>query len=267
MQCPARMTSSRLSALLPILIATLAGCATPSPIYRLSPNGQDVIWVGGRGSLQKEIDGVRVATAFEHQDGNSLGMRLEIQNGTPDRLDVGPQDVTFSACATMNVATCAPAARAIDPEAVLAGLDERQSREVASGKNSQAFLGTLVILSAVGDIATIASGHADETTGLVTASTANLAAADAAATNSSLASIHVQRQLWSNDAFRRNTLLPGQGAAGHVFIPIYPEAGVVWLHVRVGPRTFSFPFTQTVVQVDPPGRPARPDSFKRPLDS
>jgi hypothetical protein len=258
MQCPARMTSPRLSALVPILIGTLAGCATPSPIFQLSPRSQDVIWVGGRGSMQKEIEGVRVAAAFEHQDGNSLGLRLEIQNVTPDRLEVGPRNVTFTACSDLAVATCAPTRQAIDPEAVLAALDERQSRERASATNSQAALGTLVFLSAVADVATIASGKADSTTGLATASTANLAASDAASRDSSLASIDVQRQLWSNEAFRRNTLLPGQGAAGHVFIPIYPEASIVWLHVTVGPRRFSFPFTQTVIHVNPPRAHARP---------
>src|SRR5262245_49428121 len=129
MQFPARMNSPRLSALFPILFvgASVAGCATPEPIYKLFPNSQDVIWVGGRGSVQKEIEGVRVATAFENQDGNSLALRLEIQNGTPDRVDVGPQDVTFTACSSMRVDSCAPTKRAIDPEAVLAALDERQS--------------------------------------------------------------------------------------------------------------------------------------------
>jgi hypothetical protein len=252
MQWRARMISPRLSALFPILIgASVAGCATPSPIYRLFPNSQDVIWVGGRGSMQKEIEGVRVATSFEHQDGNALALRLEIQNGTPDRVDVGPRDVTFSACSSMRADSCAPTGRAVDPEAVLAALDDRQASEVASAKNSQAALGALVLLSAVGDIATIASGKADSTTGLATASTASLAASDAASHDSSLASIEAQRQLWSNEAFRRNTLLPGQGTSGHVFIPIYPDARIVWLHVKVGPRTFSFPFTQDVIEVSP----------------
>jgi hypothetical protein len=256
MQCPARMTSPALSALLPILIATLAGCATPSPIYRLSPSGRDIIWVSGRGSLQKEIEGVRVATAFEHQDGNSLGFRLEILNGTQDRIDVGPQNVTFTACTDETVASCAPTVRAIDPEGVLAALDERQSRERASAVNSQAALGTLVLLSAVADVATIASGKSDSTTGTATASSASLAASDAAVRQSSLASIEVQRQLWSNEAFRRNTLLPGQGTSGYVFIPLYPQAGIVWLHVQLGTRTFSFPFRQDVVQVGYPRRPS-----------
>jgi len=51
-----------------------------------------------------------------------------------------------------------------------------------------------------------------------------------------------------------------------VFIPLYPQAGIVWLHVQLGPRTFSFPFRQDVVQVDPFQRRPR-EGFARPLDS
>ena len=36
------------------IAALLFGCATPAPIYRLDPRAPDVIWVGGRASVQQE---------------------------------------------------------------------------------------------------------------------------------------------------------------------------------------------------------------------
>jgi hypothetical protein len=80
-----------------------------------------------------------------------------------------------------------------------------------------------------------------------------MASADAAARDSSLASISVQQAIWSNQAFRRNTLFPERGAAGRVYIPIDLTAQVVWLHIRIGGRELSFPFQQAVTRLDTPG--------------
>jgi hypothetical protein len=225
------------------------GCATPAPLVRLNPDANDIIWVGGRASVQKEETGVRVAAAFEHQDGPTLALRVEIQNGTSDRLEVDPQGITFSVCRTLGVLSCRPSQTVIDPERMLAALDTEESRDTAATKNSQAFLGTMVLLSAVGDVATVASGHANASTGAGTALAASAMDDDAAAASSAQASIAVQRQVWSNQALRRNSLFPGQGTAGLVYIPINFQAGFVWLQVTVGGRTFPFHFAQTVTQI------------------
>ncbi len=232
------------------LAALLFGCATPQPIYRLKPRGEDVTWVGGRAALQREIDGIRVAAAFDQQDGDRLGLRVEIHNGTEQPIEVGPQEIWFSACGTTAVETCTSSLKVVDPERVLAELDDKQARDTASATNRQVGLGALVLLSAVVDIATIGSGKADRNTGLLTASSAVLAEGDAAARNSELASIESQRQLWANQTLRRNTLLPGQGTSGEVFIPIYPDANYVWLQLRIGGKRFSFHFEQWVTHVD-----------------
>jgi hypothetical protein len=231
--------------------ALLFGCATPSPIYRLEPLSNDVIWVNGRAALQQESGGIRVATAFEHQDGDRLGVRIEIQNGSDQRIEIGPQEIWYSACTGKAVESCTSSVRVVDPEQVLASLDEKESRDTAAAANSQAALGALVLLSAAVDVATIASGKADSSTGLLTATSAAAAADDAAQHNSELASISYQRQMWSNQALRRNSLLPGQGTSGDVFLPIFPSANYVWVQLRAGGQRFSFHFEQRVVQVDP----------------
>ena len=237
------------------IAALLFGCATPAPIYRLDPRTPDVIWVGGRASLQQEREGIRVATAFERQQGDSLALRVEIHNGTESRLEVGPQKIWHSPCSSPAVESCRSAEKVIDPEAVLARIDEKQSVDRAAASNSQAALGTLVMLSVVTDVASVASGTADGTTGLQTVSTANLMANDAAHRSGGLASLEQQRQAWSNEALRRNTLFPGQGTSGIVFVPIFPNARFVWVQLRVGRERFAFHFEQNVktITVSEPG--------------
>jgi hypothetical protein len=236
-----------------LIAAAVAGCATPAPLVRLYPRAPDVVWVSGRASVTREAGGVRVAVAFDHQDGGTLGMHVEVQNGTAGKLDVDPHDFTFTTCTGTGVDSCRLTQRVIDPEQMLASLDARQSREHADAANSQALMGTLVVLSAVSDVASIASGHADANTGNATLAAATMASADAAARDSSLASISVQQAIWSNQAFRRNTLFPERGAAGRVYIPIDLTAQVVWLHIRIGGRELSFPFQQAVTRLDTPG--------------
>jgi hypothetical protein len=137
----------------------------------------------------------------------------------------------------------------IDPERVLLALDETQSRERAKTINGQALLGTLVILNAVGDAATIASGRADRNTGAGTVAAGSMMQTAAIASETQRSSLTHQQVIWSNEALRRNTLFPGSGIGGRVYVPIDVDASVVWLHVRTGGRVFSFPFQQVVTQV------------------
>jgi hypothetical protein len=228
------------------LAALLFGCATPQPIYRLEPSHKDVVWVGGRASVQQEREGIRVAAAFDQQHGDTYGMRVEIYNGSEERVEVGPQKIWFSQCTSLAVETCSSALKVIDPERVLASIDAKQSVDRAAAANSQAVLGTLVLLNAVGDAASIASGRADRTTGLHTMASANLMQGDAANRSAGLSSLQAQRQTWANETLRRNSLFPAQGTGGQVFFPIEPEARFVWLQMRVGTQRFAFHFQQEV---------------------
>jgi hypothetical protein len=245
----------RLSSLQAVMVLSVGGflelgCATPMPLIRLNPDTPDVVWVGGRATVQKDTTGVRVAAAFEHQDGSNLALRVEIENRTTDRLEVSPQEMTFSICSSLSVASCAPSQRVIDPEKVLTALAVAQSRGVAEASNSQALYGTLVLLSAVGDVASAAHGR--PTTGSGTLVAASMMEGDAEARNSEQASIAVQQQLWSDQALRRNTLFPGQGTSGLVYLPINYQARYLWLQITVAGRLFPFHFAEVVTPVDPP---------------
>jgi hypothetical protein len=231
------------------LAALLFGCATPQPIYRLEPNGKDVVWVSGRASMQQEREGIRVAAAFDQQHGDSYGIRVEVYNGTEERLEVGPQKIWFASCTSAAVETCTSSRKVIDPEGVIASIDAKRSVDRAAAENSQAALGTLLLLNAVGDVANIANRRSDRTAGLHTLASANLMASDAANRSAGLSDLQAQRQMWSNEALRRNSLFPAQGTGGHVFFPIEPEARFVWLQMRVGARRFAFHFQQEVRDV------------------
>jgi hypothetical protein len=234
-----------------VTTAMVVGCATPAPLVRLNPDGADIIWVAGRASVQKAETDVRVAAAFEHQDGSTLALRVEIQNLSADRLEVDPQGITFSPCRTLAVSSCVPSQHVIDPEQMLAALETGDARAVADAANTQVFLGTLTLLGAVGDVAATASGHANSRTGTGTALAVAAMNDNAAAADSAHASIAAQREIWSDQALRRNSLFPGQGTSGLVYVPINVQAGFVWLQVTVGGRTFPFHFAQTVTQLWP----------------
>ena len=239
------------TAIVAILASGAAGCYAPQSIVRLSPRAPNVLWVAGRASVQKEDTGVRSAVAFEHQNGALLGVRVEVQNLTATAIDVKPQDFSYVTCGGDAAGTCGPAKPLIDPEGVLASLDMNESREAAGAANDAAFMGPLLLLSVVADVGTIAGGHANHTTGLQTAAIS--AQMDSSSVRHELASASIgsQRELWSNAALRRNTVPPGGGVSGFVYIPIEPNVGTLWLTVRAGGRVFPFCFRQDVIQVDP----------------
>jgi hypothetical protein len=231
---------------------SLAGCATPGPIVRLAPAGGNVTWVAGRAVLAQQQPGVRVAAAFEHQDGDNLAVRVEVANEGETALDVGPRGISFVMCKQEALSSCDAAHAVVDPEVALMALDVSASREAAAASNDAALYTPLLILSAVSDVASVAARKSDSTTGLRTAALANQADNDAARHDSALASYASQREMWSNAALRRNTLQPGRAAGGMVFIPIDLTARYVWLQVRAGAQRFSFRFEQTVTQVVTP---------------
>jgi hypothetical protein len=239
------------TSVLPLLVSGLiaAGCAIPQPLVRLNPDAAGVVWVAGRASVQQAQDGIRVAAAFEHQDGKMLALRLEVHNGTPARLEVDPTNITFSTCRTSITTTCRPSQRVIDPEQMLLAVDAAESRNAADAVNTQVALGTLALLSAAGDVAQAASGHGDQTTGEGTAAAVSMMDDAAAAADTQQASLAVQRQVWSDQALRRNTLFPGQGTDGLVYVPIDSQAGFVWVQAMIGGHTFPFHFAQVITPV------------------
>jgi hypothetical protein len=250
-----RLSSLQITTVLSVA-GVVVGCATPMPLVRLNPDARDVVWVGGRASVQKDTTGVRVAAAFEHQDGSNLALRVEIENRTTDRLEVSPQEMTYAVCSGLAPASCSPSQRVIDPEQILTALAVAQLRGVADTANSQAFYGTLVLLNAVGDVASAAQGR--PTTGSGTLVAASAMEGDAAARNSAQASIAAQEEIWSNQALRRNTLFPGQGASGLVYLPINYQARYVWLQITVAGRLFPFHFAEVVMPVELPRPEAEP---------
>lgn len=206
-------------------------------------------WVSGRAVLSQQRSDVRVAMAFEHQDGDTLAVRVEVANDSEAKLEVGPREVWFAMCQQDALDSCGPSQRVIDPEATLMALDVNASREAAASANDAAFYTPLLILSAVTDVAEVASGKANRTTGLQTAALANRRHIDEARHNTAMASYASQREMWSNAALRRNTVQPGRAQGGLVFVPIELTARYVWIQLRVGRLAFPFKFAQTVTNI------------------
>jgi hypothetical protein len=69
--------------------------------------------------------------------------------------------------------------------------------------------------------------------------------------------------MWSNAAFRRNTLAPGGGTAGFITIPIETNVKYVWVTVRAAGQSLPFCFEQSVKQVMAPGPTSSASSQNR----
>ena len=230
-----------------VVALAAVGCATPQPIVHLIPTAQgEPLWVAGRQVVTTEKDGTRVAATFEHQDGANLAFHLEIENTSERTLQIDPRNFSFVVCRAEGPKSCQPAERVIDPERMISELERRRSIEAADAQNDEKFQTTLVVLSAVGDLGRAAGGHGGLSQ---TSSSVAAAEADAVRHDSTRATLATQQELWSDVALRRNTLLPGRGAAGRVFAPLHLEARTVWLYVRAGDQVFPFRFTQTVTPV------------------
>jgi hypothetical protein len=239
--------------MLPVMLRTLVaplavafvftGCVTPLPVVRLSPRTPDAIWVAGRSVVTYQQGGIRAAAAFDHQDGDTVAFRVEVENGSADRLEVDPKAMQFVACT--GESACSPVERVADPEERLLALDAQRSTQKAQNANNQTTSAVLVFLSASADIAAAAGGHVRDV-GDSTAATAAVGEASAQSGERALAHVDSERSMWSTVALRRTTLFTGHGAAGLVFLPVVPSAKYVWLNVSVGGHPFWFPFNQTV---------------------
>jgi hypothetical protein len=234
------MTTRVLNSLALLIVAAAGGCALPSPLVRLEPATRNVTWVSGRAAFQKETPVVRVATAFEQQLGNKLGFRVEIQNLRDEQLEVEPHRFSFTACHGETRESCQPTEPVIDPEQVLHIIDARASRQRAEASNAEARGTALILHSLAADVGDYRGR---------THAAANRVDAQAIRYQNSQASLANSREMWANVALRRNTLLPGMGVAGDVFVPIDLKAKVVWLHVRGDGWKVSFPFYQSVTRL------------------
>jgi hypothetical protein len=227
-----------------VAAVSTSGCATPGPLVGLEPrNPGEISWVDGRAILSKEKAGVRVSTTFERQRENAFAVRVLVENETPAPIEVAPDGVTFMTCTGREASTCKGSWGVVDPEEMLASIDQADSRAQANASNARVFWGVLTAVSVVGDAASLASGEGDPRG--TESALAGMESSDArhARERAQLAN---DRELWANVAFRRNTVGPGRGAGGLVFLPIDLNASYVWLHVRAGGQIFGFGFRQTV---------------------
>jgi hypothetical protein len=225
-----------------VAASSVLGCATPAPVVRLDPISNNVFWISGRAAVKQEERGVRVAAAFEHEVGTTLGVRVEIQNQTDRKLDIDPAEAfSFISCKGAIESSCAKETFVIDPEEMIAGLDKKASRERAQAANNDAALGVLVLLSAVADTASLATPHG----GVAPPGTQEVVSVQqgtAASHDRALAGLEAHRHLWSDEALRHSTVPPGASVGGQVFIPADNGVQHVWLRIRVGDRTFPFHF-------------------------
>jgi hypothetical protein len=239
-----------LVSLLAVVGASVVGCATPAPLVRLDPISDQVFWVSGRPSVQLEERGVRVAAAFDRQVGPLLGVRVEIENGTERKLEVDPgQEFSFMTCKTATETSCAKELLVVDPQDMIDHLDQAASREQAEAINDERASGALLLLAAASDTAALAGRHGRGAPLVDTEAAADEMRNQAADHDQALPAIAGQREMWSDVALRRSTLLPGASVGGQVFIPADGGSQNVLLRIRVGNRTFPFHFRQVARKV------------------
>lgn len=222
--------------------APLAGCATPAPIVKLDPVADSVLWASGRPFVGLDDRGVRVAAAFDRQVGAALSVRVEIENRTDRPLEIDPgQQFSFLTCKRPDQTSCSKELLVIDPEEMLAHYDEAASRERAQASDGERASDSLVLLGVFSDVVSLAGRHGGDAP-LRTEAAEDQRHDVAADHDRALDEVANQREMWSNLALRRHTLLPGASVGGQIFIPGDGAGQDVWLKIRVGTRTFPFHF-------------------------
>jgi hypothetical protein len=223
-------------------------CGATASAVRLHPEAPNVVWRSGRGIVEKDVPGARVALAFDRQDSRRLVFRLEVQNTGEDRVEIDPRQMTFVACVSVPH-QCVHEQPVIDPEAELANLDrERSSEEHERADRALAGL-PLLLLSPIVAIAATGAGDDKSARRLARESRAERAddeRADAR-TDRRLSQIAGEKLTWEAAALRRTTLFPGEGLAGEVYVPTDREATALWVGVRVRGERSWFPFRQAAL--------------------
>jgi hypothetical protein len=234
------------------LVASAAGCFTPSAVVRLYPDDPTAIWRDGRGIVTRQSPECRMAAAFDHLADDKIVMRLEAQNLGARPLDVDPMRLAFIACTSPGV--CATPTPVLDPEAALIAMDQAQAQQRASQANAAAMGGVLLLLDTAGAVASIADRKPREAAAFVALGAEASAAVDAAdgGAQSRIERLQVEKDNWAAVALRRTTLLPGQGLAGFVYLPIDETASQILLRVHLdGLPELTFPFKQVVIASGP----------------
>jgi len=235
--------TSRLAGLiLAALPLAAAGCATPEPVVRLQSMATNATWIAGRSVEAKEMGGVRVAAAFDHQDAGRIAFRVEFANGSDHPIDIGPDAMTFNRCEK----DWGTEIMVADPEEAIADLDAAGARERARAENDSLALAPLLFLSVVGDVATVATGKTSSTTGLQSAALADRMDHREARHANAVQALGAEKQVWMDAALRRTVVPPGGVASGLVFIPTRTKARFVRLNVWAGKLAFTFLFKQQV---------------------
>jgi hypothetical protein len=235
-----------------LLLALLgAGCATAGPVVRVYPDEPNAVWRAGRGIVEREVNGARVAVAFDRQDEDRLVFRVEVENTGADRFDVEPKNVGYIPCVGDKCQRMQPVA---DPEAALVAIDVARSRERASASNSETASGVLLLLGLFAEVGAIASGdgRAAARIAVDSAAVASDAETSAARSERTIDSLSAAKVSWEAAALRRTTLFPGRGLAAEVYLPINPSVTNLKVGVKVRQESCWFPFRQVVVYTPEP---------------
>jgi hypothetical protein len=234
-----------------LVTALLGGCVSAQPVLRLSPRGDDAVWVGGTAVVSKTGVKLRVATAFARDYDGRVGFRVEVENRSAQPLVVDSNVFSFATCTRperRQPEVCTPARLAINPEKVLLDMDIARSREQALNANEATFHAVMFLLDATASIASATSGKGHNA--VAAADLANhegrMLDQTQARESRQVSAYELERANWTTAAFRKTTIFPGKAAAGLVFTERDVNAQAVWLLVRIGGETFSFPFDQTV---------------------
>jgi hypothetical protein len=235
------------------------GCVPPAPVLRLSPQSNNVVWVGGTPVASRRGQHIRAAVAFAREQGDQLAFRVEIENLADEPILVDPAGFYYTTCAHRGGPSgpgCAASRYATDPERALLELDMSHARQVASAANGEALLGAVLLLDLTAGVVGATAGHGRGTaTALIAADSAAGAIQSAEQDKlNQVSAYELERSNWSIAALRKTTLFPRNKAAGLVFIGKVPKAREVSLHIRAGDDVLPFVFDQTAHKVGLCGR-------------
>jgi hypothetical protein len=205
-----------------VLLVLVAGCE-PASVYRVTSRDADAPWFRGQQLVTREADKVGLTVAFDRSWHGSLIFDVSVVNRSDSTFVVDPADFAFTLETRLSDDSVSSRSDvvAVDPEAVLARIDNAAEAEAASHETSV----TLNALSETADLAADVSGGSSRT--------AEQAREDEHSDRERMAARHEEgeahaanvtelgrlREYWGSRALRRTTLGPGQTIEGKIAMP------------------------------------------------
>lgn len=265
-----------------LALLVLQSCATPAPIYRLTPDRKDTRWLSGREYLSDMKDSIAIVLAYTGTSDQNILFDLEISNYSSTDILIDPANFTFkglnankeSLFLVRNNQYVQAWGKAKNPEVEILETYKKENRAESQAKNARtaaivtavvattAVVGTAIATSNT-NTSSLKKDEKSQNNDLRTAQAASaslVGVAEVASVNSAVTqernffavqSLQELRQNWEQSAFRKTHLGPQQRMRGTVVYGRMDEAAFMEITIWIADKQFPFLYQQHKIVVNP----------------